>query len=140
MSLIITCDKCNKRIRTISLVPLLYTGYMKIILVEDNEEKNVAHLCVDCYKETVNIKQLEEYYANNLEPLLITPIETLEFTVRTTNCLKWAEINTVSDLINVTEKYLEQIPNMGKRSVREVITVLAHHKLTLKPSEGKNDD
>ena len=53
-------------------------------------------------------------------PTLDTPIEDLDFSVRTYNCLKRAQINFVKDIINYEESFL-RIRNLGKRSVIEVV-------------------
>ena len=52
---------------------------------------------------------------------LETPIEEIEFSVRTYNCLKRAEINTVQDLIDKRESEVTKIRNLGKKSLKEVI-------------------
>lgn len=52
---------------------------------------------------------------------LETPIEEIEFSVRTYNCLKRASINTVQDLIDKREAEVTKIRNLGKKSLKEVI-------------------
>ena len=52
---------------------------------------------------------------------LETPIEEIEFSVRTYNCLKRANINTVQDLIDKREAEVTKIRNLGKKSLKEVI-------------------
>lgn len=52
---------------------------------------------------------------------LETPIEEIEFSVRTYNCLKRANINTVQDLIDKREAEVNKIRNLGKKSLKEVI-------------------
>ena len=56
----------------------------------------------------------------SLSPELATPIEELELTVRSYNCLKREGINTVSELTNLTEDQLMNIRNFGSKSVDEV--------------------
>lgn len=58
-------------------------------------------------------------------------IEDLELTVRSSNCLKAAGIKTIADLIQWSEGYLSKIPNLGKRSLDEIKTVLAERGLSL---------
>lgn len=55
------------------------------------------------------------YYAPNLA----TPIEDLDFTVRTYNCLKRAGVNTIHDIISYQES-LFKIRNLGRRSIEEI--------------------
>lgn len=57
--------------------------------------------------------------------VLAQPIEEMEFSVRTFNCLKKEDIHTVGDLVQRTESELLDIRNFGKRSVEEVIESLA---------------
>lgn len=52
---------------------------------------------------------------------LETPIEEIEFSVRTYNCLKRASINTVQDLIDKRESEVTKIRNLGKKSLKEVL-------------------
>jgi DNA-directed RNA polymerase subunit alpha len=58
--------------------------------------------------------------AVDLPPALAKPIEELDLTVRSYNCLKREGINTVNELINLTEDQLMNIRNFGMKSVDEV--------------------
>jgi DNA-directed RNA polymerase subunit alpha len=53
------------------------------------------------------------------------PIETLELTVQTRNCLRAENINTIGDLIKQKEDDLLKIPNLGRRALNEIKEVLA---------------
>jgi DNA-directed RNA polymerase subunit alpha len=64
--------------------------------------------------------------------ILDTPIEDVEFSVRTFNCLKKESINTLGELITRTENDLLNIRNFGRRSLEEVLEKLAQHDLSLK--------
>jgi DNA-directed RNA polymerase subunit alpha len=66
--------------------------------------------------------------------LLQAPIENLDFSVRTYNCLKKEKIDTLGVLIEQTEEDLLSIRNFGKRSLQEVIDKLADMDLALKAS------
>jgi DNA-directed RNA polymerase subunit alpha len=68
--------------------------------------------------------------------LLQAPIENLDFSVRTYNCLKKERIDTLSVLIEQTEEDLLSIRNFGKRSLQEVIDKLADMELSLKQAPG----
>lgn len=61
-----------------------------------------------------------------------TPIEDLNFTVRSYNCLKRQEIHTVGQLAECTESELLDIRNFGQKSINEVKIKLASQNLTLK--------
>ena len=67
-----------------------------------------------------------------LSPELAMPIEDLEFTVRSYNCLKREGINTVAELIALTEDQLMNIRNFGNKSVDEVRDKLASMGLKFK--------
>lgn len=66
-----------------------------------------------------------------VEPTLLKPIEDLELTVRSTNCLKAEDIHYVGDLVQRTETELMRTPNLGKKSLTEISEVLAEHGLKL---------
>ncbi len=67
----------------------------------------------------------------NLDPLLLRPIEDLELTVRSTNCLKAENIFFVGDLIQRTETDLLKTPNLGKKSLTEIKAILTANSLSL---------
>ncbi|MGD0152410.1 MAG: DNA-directed RNA polymerase subunit alpha [Thermacetogeniaceae bacterium] len=64
--------------------------------------------------------------------LLDMPIEELELSVRSYNCLKRAAINTVEDLIQRTEEDMIKVRNLGKKSLEEVDAKLSELGLSLK--------
>lgn len=66
-----------------------------------------------------------------IDPILLRPIEDLELTVRSTNCLKAENIYYVGDLIQRSEVELLKTPNLGKKSLTEIKNVLASHSLSL---------
>jgi DNA-directed RNA polymerase subunit alpha len=68
--------------------------------------------------------------------ILDTPIEDVEFSVRTFNCLKKESINSLGELIQRTETDLLNIRNFGKRSLDEVLEKLAQFELGLKGGGG----
>lgn len=65
------------------------------------------------------------------DPLLLRPIDELELTVRSANCLKAENIYYIGDLIQRTEVELLKTPNLGKKSLTEIKDVLASHGLSL---------
>ena len=65
------------------------------------------------------------------DPVLLRPIDDLELTVRSANCLKAEHIQYVGDLVQRTENELLKTPNLGKKSLTEIKTVLASHDLSL---------
>ncbi|NOR51435.1 MAG: DNA-directed RNA polymerase subunit alpha [Gammaproteobacteria bacterium] len=66
-----------------------------------------------------------------IDPVLIRPVDDLELTVRSANCLKAENIYYIGDLIQRTEVELLKTPNLGKKSLTEIKDVLASRGLTL---------
>jgi DNA-directed RNA polymerase subunit alpha len=66
-----------------------------------------------------------------VDPLLLRPVDELELTVRSANCLKAENINYIGDLIQRTEVELLRTPNLGKKSLTEIKEVLESHGLAL---------
>lgn len=66
-----------------------------------------------------------------MNPLLKRPIDDLELTVRSTNCLKSEDIFYVGELVQCTESDLLQTPNLGKKSLNEIKTILSARGLSL---------
>lgn len=77
--------------------------------------------------------------AGVLNEVLAYPIEEMEFSVRTFNCLKKENINTVGELVARTEEDLLSIRNFGKRSLEEVIEKLAALDLSLREPDGAEE-
>ena len=68
---------------------------------------------------------------SGVDPLLLRPIDDLELTVRSANCLKAESIYYIGDLIQKTEIELLKTPNLGKKSLTEIKEVLAQRGLSL---------
>ena len=73
----------------------------------------------------------EEETPPPLDPILLRPVDDLELTVRSANCLKAENIYYIGDLIQRTENELLKTPNLGRKSLNEIKEVLAAHGLTL---------
>jgi DNA-directed RNA polymerase subunit alpha len=67
----------------------------------------------------------------HFDPLLLRPVDELELTVRSANCLKAENIHYIGDLVQKTEVELLRTPNLGKKSLTEIKEVLESHGLTL---------
>lgn len=65
------------------------------------------------------------------DPLLMRPVDDLELTVRSANCLKAENIFYIGDLILRSENDLLKTPNLGKKSLTEIKDVLAMKGLSL---------
>lgn len=66
-----------------------------------------------------------------VDPVLLRPVDDLELTVRSANCLKTENIHYIGDLIQRTEVELLKTPNLGKKSLTEIKDVLASRGLSL---------
>ncbi|MBS0356301.1 MAG: DNA-directed RNA polymerase subunit alpha [Proteobacteria bacterium] len=66
-----------------------------------------------------------------IDPILLRPVDDLELTVRSANCLKAENIYYIGDLIQRTETELLKTPNLGRKSLNEIKEVLASRGLTL---------
>ncbi|MFY9477019.1 MAG: DNA-directed RNA polymerase subunit alpha [Pseudomonadota bacterium] len=69
--------------------------------------------------------------AQNFDPILLRPVDELELTVRSANCLKAENIYYIGDLIQRTETELLKTPNLGRKSLNEIKEVLASRGLAL---------
>ena len=78
-----------------------------------------------------------EKAADSKDKMLELTIEELDLSVRSFNCLKRANINTVEDLISKTEDEMMKVRNLGRKSLEEVINKLAMMGLSL-ASEDNN--
>jgi len=68
---------------------------------------------------------------HQFDPILLRPVDELELTVRSANCLKAENIYYIGDLIQRTENELLKTPNLGRKSLNEIKEVLASRGLTL---------
>lgn len=99
---------------------------------------------VDLESEAQKEPEEEE---DRIDPILLRPVDDLELTVRSANCLKAENIYYIGDLIQRTEVELLKTPNLGKKSLTEIKDVLASKGLSLgmvleswPPASLKNDD
>jgi len=92
------------------------------LFVELSDEAKHTEIMVD-RQETIRDRVLE------------MTIEELDLSVRSFNCLKRASIDTVEDLINMTEEDMIKVRNLGKKSLEEVIQKLQSLGLSLKKAE-----
>lgn len=88
------------------------------------------------------VKEKEE-----IDPVLLRPVDDLELTVRSANCLKAENIYYIGDLVQRSETELLKTPNLGKKSLTEIKDVLASKDLELgmrldnwPPSDLRVDD
>jgi len=101
----------------------------------ENAVRQAANILADqlsTFVDFVPRQEQEEARAQDVvDPLLLRPIDELELTVRSTNCLKAESILYVGDLVQRTEVELLKTPNLGKKSLTEIKEVLKAHDLSL---------
>jgi DNA-directed RNA polymerase subunit alpha len=83
---------------------------------------------VDLQSQVANAPEEPE---DEIDPILLRPVDDLELTVRSANCLKAEDIYYIGDLIQRTEVELLKTPNLGKKSLTEIKDVLATRGLSL---------
>jgi len=79
------------------------------------------------HKEVVAPEEEE----NEFDPIFLQPVDDLELTVRSANCLKAEQIYYIGDLVQRAEPHLLKTPNLGKKSLQEIKDVLAQRGLSL---------
>ncbi|MGB5543548.1 MAG: DNA-directed RNA polymerase subunit alpha [Gammaproteobacteria bacterium] len=103
----------------------------------DPEEaiRRAGNILMDQLSVFVDLKGQAEASASSAEtqvdPILLRPVDELELTVRSANCLKAENINYIGDLVQRTEVELLRTPNLGKKSLTEIKQVLESHSLAL---------
>jgi len=76
-------------------------------------------------------EQVSQTVEPKIDPLLLKPVDDLELTVRSANCLKSENIFYIGDLVQKSEAELLKAPNLGKKSLNEIKDVLSAHSLSL---------
>jgi DNA-directed RNA polymerase subunit alpha len=105
--------------------------------VIDPEEaiRYAARILVDQLSVFAELKgtpaEIEAPRTPQVDPILLRPVDDLELTVRSANCLKAENIYYIGDLIQRTENELLKTPNLGRKSLNEIKEVLASRGLTL---------
>jgi DNA-directed RNA polymerase subunit alpha len=101
----------------------------------DEAIRRAATILQDQLSAFVELKGKEEAAPQvqepEIDPILLRPVDELELTVRSANCLKAEHIYYIGDLIQRTEVELLKTPNLGKKSLTEIKDVLASHGLSL---------
>ena len=108
-------DGSLKAHEALSLAAKVMTGHLELF--------------IDLSEAARNTKVMVEKAESKREKILEMPIEDLELSVRSYNCLKRAGISTVQDLASKTEADMMKVRNLGKKSLDEVVNKL--HSLEL---------
>ena len=87
---------------------------------------------LDAFVELRDVKEIEQKEVKpQFDPILLRPVDDLELTVRSANCLKAEAIQYIGDLVQRAEVELLKTPNLGKKSLTEIKDVLASRGLSL---------
>lgn len=87
---------------------------------------------LDAFVDLRDVRQPEvKEEKPEFDPILLRPVDDLELTVRSANCLKAETIHYIGDLVQRTEVELLKTPNLGKKSLTEIKDVLAQRGLSL---------
>ncbi len=87
---------------------------------------------LDAFVDLRDVKEVEpEEVKPAFDPILLRPVDDLELTVRSANCLKAEAIQYIGDLVQRAEVELLKTPNLGKKSLTEIKDVLASRGLSL---------
>jgi DNA-directed RNA polymerase subunit alpha len=87
---------------------------------------------LDAFVELRDVTEPEQKEEKPLfDPILLRPVDDLELTVRSANCLKAEAIQYIGDLVQRAEVELLKTPNLGKKSLTEIKDVLASRGLSL---------
>ena len=102
----------------------------------ENCNETITGNVVKCDFKQWNIVGLTEEMVEDadgpqIDPVLLRPVDDLELTVRSANCLKAENIYYIGDLVQRSENELLKTPNLGKKSLTEIKDVLATHSLSL---------
>lgn len=92
-------------------------------------------LFINLTDEIEDVEIMVEVEEEEKDEILDTTIEELELSVRSSNCLKRAGINTVEELVSRTEDDLMKVRNLGKKSLKEIKKKLDELELDLKENE-----
>lgn len=92
-------------------------------------------LFINLTDEIEDVEIMVEVEEEEKDKILDTTIEELELSVRSSNCLKRAGINTVEELVDKTEDDLMKVRNLGKKSLKEIKDKLDELELDLKENE-----
>ena len=86
---------------------------------------------LESWEELQKYNQLFSYKANESSLLLSEPIDELGLTVRSYNCLRNQEIETIGQLCDLSETNLMRVVNLGRKSIFEIKKALLDRNLSL---------
>ncbi|MEG1008738.1 MAG: DNA-directed RNA polymerase subunit alpha [Clostridia bacterium] len=93
-------------------------------------------LFIDLSEIAKNMSLMSHQETSKRDKLMETPVEELEFSVRSYNCLKRAGMHTIADIVSKTEHDMIKVRNLGKKSLEEVIKKVADLGLEFKKTDN----
>eukprot|EP01031_Cornospumella_fuschlensis_P007022 gene7022-8719_t len=111
-------------LRLSDIVDMAPAGANEEVQPCDLSDTHAVHHLVDAFDQPAQ-------RSSSFDPILLRPVDELELTVRSANCLKAENIYYIGDLIQRTENELLKTPNLGRKSLNEIKEVLASRGLTL---------
>lgn len=101
----------------------------------ENAIRKAAFILSDQLKTFINLDKFSNKKLNkkkvDFNPILLLPVDELDLTVRSANCLKNESIYYIGDLVQKTESDLLKTPNLGKKSLTEIKNILLDKGLKL---------
>jgi len=126
----ITTDGTLKPAVALHRAAVLLSGSLHIFTIE-GENDCVKTISDQAVEEPAPATSVTDNAASKLEDLLNESIDLIELSSRSINCLKSENINTLRDLVKMTENDLNMIKNFGAKSMEEIKTKLAERNLSL---------
>ena len=125
----------DKHIRNLrSFGQTVVVAFNKFATDTDEEMEMLREHCeqLEAFVDLRDVRQPEvKEEKPEFDPILLRPVDDLELTVRSANCLKAEAIHYIGDLVQRTEVELLKTPNLGKKSLTEIKDVLASRGLSL---------
>ena len=130
------------------LISAGYTTLEEITELTDDDLLGIRNLNGKCVKEIRNV--INEYKHDSVideigdsdssSDVLDLPLDELEFSIRTYNCLKRAGINTLGELCDRTPEDMFKVRNLGRKSLEEVLAKLQEYHLSLKDADEDEEE
>jgi DNA-directed RNA polymerase subunit alpha len=119
LTLEITTDGSISPEEALASAAKILRDHIQLVLNFDAQEAEVAQE-----------EESKEAEVNRVRRILLTPVDELELSVRSHNCLKAANINTISDLVSRQESELLKFRNFGRKSLAELTSIIEDFGLT----------
>ncbi|MEO5930152.1 MAG: DNA-directed RNA polymerase subunit alpha [Candidatus Kapaibacterium sp.] len=119
LTLEITTDGSITPEEALATAAKILRDHIQLFLNFDAEETQIAEE-----------EEAQEAEVNRVRRILLTPVDELELSVRSHNCLKAANINTIADLVSRQENEMLKFRNFGRKSLAELTDIIDEFGLT----------